>query len=136
MENNKKLLAFQALFLLFFLVIALGSATNNSVVKESSNWQEEEKEVMNSWVGASKAQLIQSWGPPNRTTDDGQGGEILIYDRTVTFPQMPGTVYSQPYGNNLYYTAPQSTTITRSRMFYVDKNGKIYHWMCQGRQGY
>ena len=98
-------------------------------------FKNKKKTTMNSWLGSTKAQLIQSWGPPTKVTSDAQGGEILIYDKTVKFPQNPGSVY-QGYDNSIQYTNPESTTITRSRMFYVDANGKIYHWLCQGRQGY
>ena len=102
----------------------------------TSGLGDKEKEVMDSWMGSTKAQLIQSWGPPTKVASDGQGGEILIYDKSVSFAQSPGQVYTQPYNNNVYYTNPESNIITRSRMFYINKQGVIYHWLCQGRQGY
>ena len=37
---------------------------------------------MNSWMGKTKAELFQKWGVPNTITDDGQGGEILVYTST------------------------------------------------------
>ncbi len=137
MKNIKKTWAIQAIVLISFLILALGSETAKESTSENDTqeWQEAEKKAMDSWMGSTKAQLIQQWGPPTKTTDDGQGGEILIYDRTVTFPQIPGQVYNQPYNPNLYYTTPQNRAVTRSRMFYVNKNGIIYHWLCQGREG-
>lgn len=91
---------------------------------------------MDSWLGSTKANLIQSWGPPNRTTNDGQGGEILVYEKSANLYQTPGTVYTQPYNNSIYYTQPRNNVVTRSRMFYINNKGVIYHWLCQGRQGY
>ncbi len=71
--------------------------------------------MMNSWMGATKSQLLSVWGPPDRVTSDGQDGEILVYDKTAS---MNGLV------------------LTRSRCFYFNKEGKIYYWLCKGRQGY
>jgi len=71
---------------------------------------------MDSWIGGTKAELIRKWGPPERITSDGSSGEILIYEFPIIFPE--------PYG-----------TIIRSRMFYVNKDGKIYQYMCKGRMG-
>ena len=40
---------------------------------------------MQSWIGHSKAEIIQSWGPPQGGyTSDGQGGEILLYNSSKT----------------------------------------------------
>lgn len=33
------------------------------------------------WIGESESTLIQSWGPPNQRTSDGDGGQILTYNR-------------------------------------------------------
>jgi len=101
-----------------------------------SDFAEEEQVTMNSWLGHSKQELILSWGPPTRVTSDYQDGEVLIYDRTVTLPAMPGHIQRTPFGSGLQYTNPMNLTITRSRMFYVNPQGKIYHWRAEGRQGY
>jgi len=134
MKNKKKSTIIQAIILISFLLLAYGSNTIDKSLG-FDNFQDKEKEVMDSWMGSTKAELILEWGTPTQTTSDGQGGEILIYDRTVAFPQTPGQVYTQPYDPNIYYSNPQSNVVTRSKMFYVDKNGIIYHWLCQGRQG-
>lgn len=86
---------------------------------------------MQSWVGSTKAQLYQSWGPPSQITDDGQGGEILIYSQNVNLGQQAGQIKSNGYGG-ISYTNPQQMGYTRTRMFYVDKNGVIYNWKWQG----
>lgn len=60
-------------------------------------------------MGATKQKLYLSWGPPARTTDDGNGGEILIYAHQVYVPEW-----------HMHYWD--------YKMMYVDQDGKIYHW--------
>ncbi|HEY2726381.1 MAG TPA: hypothetical protein VGI61_04355 [Parafilimonas sp.] len=81
---------------------------------------------MSLWVGKTKAELYQHWGPPNNKTDDGQGGEILIYSSVVNMGQNQGTLYNN--GNDLTYTTPQNRQYSRLRMFYVNSKGIIYSW--------
>jgi len=64
---------------------------------------------LNTWLGSSKHDLIMSWGPPDRTADDGDGGQILIYGHHVYAPNL-----------NLNYWD--------YKMMYADKDGKIYNW--------
>jgi len=88
-------------------------------------------QIMQSWVGHHKSELYQSWGPPTRITGDGQGGEILIYETYINTGQTSGEVRANPNGS-ISYTTPQQNGYTRTRMFYVDKYGKIYNWRWQG----
>jgi hypothetical protein len=74
-----------------------------------------QKEIMNSWLGSTKQNLVMSWGPPARTASDGGTGEILIYARQVYIPQ---------YNMNYY----------DYKMMYVNSDGKIYHWITQRQQ--
>jgi hypothetical protein len=110
-----------------FLLIFFSSCGTTSYLKS-------EQQSMESWMGLTKAELIHSWGPPARISSDGQGGEIYTYDKTVTMGQFPGNAYATNRG--ISYTNPMPATITRSRMFYIHASGIIYHWLCQGRQGY
>ena len=73
------------------------------------------QETMDSWMGNHKSELIKSWGPPNRYESDGAGGEILIYEKSVT----RGGVINGTYYENTSH--PYS-------MFYADKTGKLYYW--------
>ena len=50
----------------FFFLISSCTSTN-----KLSKTQEEERATMESWMGHSKAELIQSWGPPTKITSDG-----------------------------------------------------------------
>lgn len=68
-----------------------------------------QKKVLDSWIGSDKHRLIMSWGPPARTTDDGSGGEILIYARHIYAPNL-----------NLNYW--------EYKMIYANSEGQIYHW--------
>jgi len=111
------------LFVLLLLVL-YGCATTSKSPSE--------KEVMDSWLGSTKAELVLKWGPPVRIADDGQGGEIYVYEKQITFGQFPGSVKSTSTG--LSYTNARSATVIRSRMFYINKEGKIYHWLCEGRE--
>jgi hypothetical protein len=118
------------------MLFLAGCATSNQISENGdSGFQDKEKEVMDSWLGLTKQELIMAWGPPSKTASDAQGGEILIYDRTVTFPLLPGQIQPSPLGGT-QYTTPQSLTVTRSRMFYISNEGIIYHWLIQGRPGY
>jgi hypothetical protein len=69
-----------------------------------------EKEVLDTWLGHGKKDLIMQWGPPDLTTSDGDGGEIIAYVNQVYMPN---------YNVNYY----------NYRMFYVNREGKIYHWL-------
>jgi hypothetical protein len=70
---------------------------------------------MDSWMGNNQHNLILSWGPPARTTSDGDNGQILIYA-------------------NQFYYAQWNMTVYNYRMFYVDKDGKIYSWRTEHGQ--
>ena len=119
------------LLLLACVLATAGCATSN----KRSDFQETERATMASWMGHSKQELIQAWGPPTKTAPDMQGGEIWIYDKTVTMPGPPGQISPSPFGG-IQYTTPQSLTVTRSRMFYISGEGKMYHWRAEGRPGY
>lgn len=40
-----------------------------------------------SWVGANVSQLLQCYGPANRSTADGAGGRVFFYDMLGNNPQ-------------------------------------------------
>lgn len=72
-------------------------------------------EIMDSWIGSHKSELIKEFGPPNKYESDGLGGEILIYEKSATRGRI--------VGNNYY-----EKTITNSAMYYADEKGILYHW--------
>jgi hypothetical protein len=67
---------------------------------------------MSSWVGESKHDLIQRWGPPAETTSDGSTGEILVYARRV-----------------YYQLGATPVDYWEYRFMYVDRSGTIYNYL-------
>ena len=79
-------------------------------------------DVVNSWVGSTKVQLVQKLGPPTRIASDEAGGEIYIYELSAP-QQNPGRIYSS--SNHISYTTPQ--TQHGALMLFINKAGTIYH---------
>ncbi len=73
-----------------------------------------QKDIMNSWLGSTKQNLIMSWGPPTRTASDGGSGEILVYSYQGYYPGFNGQG-AFTYWDNKY--------------MYANSEGKIYYWM-------
>jgi len=117
--------------------------------------------TMDSWMGNNVNDLIASWGPPQQTMSDGQGGQILVYSSNVqwttpgravtnvagsanTYGNLNANTYGQntygTYSGNTYGSATATTTYTpaqtngyqRQRLFWVDSNGRIYRWSWKG----
>ena len=104
---------------------------------------------MASWMGHNVNDLIASWGPPQQTMSDGQGGQILIYSQarqwttpgqsttsTTGTANVYGNVYSaHGYGTSTSqttYNPPQTSGYSAQRMFWVDQDGRIYRWSWRG----
>lgn len=81
---------------------------------------------MNWWAGHDKKELVLSWGPPQEITSDFNEGEILIY-RWYASQQSLGAMLPL-FGGGTLYSAPQDTSYTRTRMFYINQEGKIYSY--------
>lgn len=79
-----------------------------------------QSDILDTWLDDSQANLIKSWGPPDSTADDSQGGRILIY--MVHFHD-DATSYVQ---NGEQITEPAVNYIRR-KMFYINLSGKIYY---------
>lgn len=83
---------------------------------------------MDSWIGSTKQNLMMSWGPPARTTDDGAGGEILVY---ATQGYIPPSTFYDGYGG---YSTKPGVSFWDYKFMWVNSEGKIYHWMVQRQQ--
>ena len=70
---------------------------------------------LNALIGKSKHELILQNGPPNRTTSDGAGGEVLVYSHGMTT------------GTFIYGMYVQNTSVQEIQIF-CDPTGKIYTW--------
>ncbi|MFH1902353.1 MAG: hypothetical protein ABIK26_08890 [Candidatus Omnitrophota bacterium] len=116
---------------------------------------------MDSWMGHNVNDLIASWGPPQQTMSDGQGGQIFVYSsavqwttpgRAVTNTRGSANTYgnlnANTYGRNTYgtysgntygsatstttYTPPKTQGWQRQRLFWADSNGNLYRWSWKG----
>jgi len=70
--------------------------------------------IMESWIGHQKSEIINSWGPPQRYSPDGKGGEILIYESS--------SALASPIGEMMI-----TQTITNYKQVYVNQKGTIYY---------
>jgi hypothetical protein len=86
---------------------------------------------MQSWVGRHQSELITSWGQPNNTDIDGQGGTILIYSQFVDLGYDPGHP-SDPFGR-YSFKAPRQKGYYKMRMFFINPDGYIYNYKWEGR---
>lgn len=100
-------------------------------------------DVMKSYLGAHRNDLIANWGAPQSVMSDGSGGEIWVYTEGRQWTS-PGFAQTNTYGNayaygNVYansyttYSAPQTSTWTVSRTFFINSSGIIYRYAWRGR---
>jgi hypothetical protein len=92
---------------------------------------DETKKVMDSWIGSHKSALVQAWGAPSRTTADGKGGEIFVYEKSITLGGSMATTTSSPdfgFGRtfNTYISNP--VAVVQYQEVFADPNGTIYYW--------
>jgi hypothetical protein len=79
------------------------------------------QDVVNSWMGSKKSEIIMEWGPPSGgVTSDGKGGEILIYNNMRTI------YMKNPYAPS-GFSPTIGKTINNYRQVYCDPNGTIYY---------
>lgn len=96
---------------------------------------------MASWVGHDSNELIAAWGPPQQVLDAGQGGQIFVYSYNRQWTS-PGTAYTTGSatvsGNYVYgqatttYQPPQTHGYAAQRMFWIDRNRRVYRWSWSG----
>lgn len=81
-----------------------------------------QQQVLDTWMGHHKSELILNQGPPQRTASDGNNGEILVYANQIS--TSGGTFYS----DNGSASSNQEKMYWKYTMFYADSEGKLYHW--------
>lgn len=114
-------------------------------------------DVMKSYLGAHKNDVIANWGAPQSVMSDGSGGEIWVYseNRQMTTPGYTqtnsygsantyGNAYANPYGasysGNTYYngssysthTPARTTSWSVSRTFFINSSGIVYRYAWKG----
>lgn len=80
---------------------------------------------MDSWMGATKKELLMSYGPASRTTSDGDGGEILVFSDQVVHDN-PSLVSDGNGGLQVQQNMPY--VYYRHKMYYINSSGRVYHW--------
>ncbi|MBC8551243.1 MAG: discoidin domain-containing protein [Candidatus Marinimicrobia bacterium] len=105
----------------FFSLILIISCTNTA-------------DILNTWLGLSKHDLIVGWGPPLRTEPDGKGGEIAVYAKQLYEDGTTGYSWTDKKGTT-YTTAPEAGYhYWRWYYFYINAQDKIYHWRYEDNQ--
>lgn len=98
----------------------------------------QQSELMESWIGQHQSDLIASWGPPQQTIDDGEGGRILVYTTTRSYAS-PGSattsVSESPSGGSARttYDPPRTVSFTTDRMFWIGPTGHVERWAVRDR---
>lgn len=100
------------------------------------------KEIMDSWKGHHVSSVIRSWGPPQQRVPDGAGGQIYIWKNRIHLQLANATqetqatvthdAYSSTLRSKTTYTPPLVVEGDRVRMFFIDSQGIIYHWVAKG----
>ena len=93
--------------ILVIMLIALSIPGHATGRRKLEKIKEKVSKTMDSWLDHSKHELVLSWGAPDRVSDDGASGEILVYASPFYY-----------YGSDFYYY----------KMFYVNSSGNIYSW--------
>ena len=104
----------------FIIFILVSNDCQAQLFSNKKKQAEENQKIMDSWLGHTKAELIRTWGVPSNRTDDGQGGEVLIWEYSRSTGMVVSGVYIQR--NNVDY-----------KEMFADKEGKIYYWRTGSR---
>lgn len=130
-------------FLILSLVAISGCAT-----------QAKFAEHMDTWVGATEAQLVGNFGPPQSSYVVSDGSKVIGYTRNSTM-QMGGGTVMQPvtthstatvyggYGGPVYGNGSSTTYVpvqqpaynielTCSLQFMISKDGRVTSWSSSG----
>lgn len=90
----------------------------------------------NSWIGVSLADVYKKWGAPTKAFPDGNGGQVVVYEKVSNYS---GGSYTPGYtitGYNVFGQAVNSETVqakdtrwasqyVETTTLFVDKNGIV-----------
>ena len=115
----------------FLSIIILG------LLLEGCATQSNYKALLDTWVGGTEDQLINSWGPPNGLYNKPDGGKILTFawSGSYSLPGYPSTSSSTNMGVTTTVTTVPSDTIIQTGCktnFYFSPEGRITTWRFQG----
>jgi hypothetical protein len=111
--------------IILFAVFAISCGTNSKTPRQPR--KSKLQITMESWVGHSKAEIINSWGPPTSTYNMGDGNLILTWENT--WQTGGGSTYYDYFGRQ-QYNAPQYSKCKKS--IYINSSGIIYSWRYEG----
>lgn len=92
---------------------------------------------LNSWMGASEANLIRSWGVPKNVFNSG-GRRYFVYNssRNIYIPGTSPTYTTTIYGNTAYTTSSGGSSPTNINMqcetTFEIQNGRVSSWRYRG----
>ena len=113
-------------------------AMQTAIMEAAKEAGKRQTAIMESWKGHSIAQLIRSWGPPQKIVSDGADGKIYIWTEPVDITLAPGslkregTYTDDGYTEDIRIEPPVKIEYDRVRMFWVNSRGIIYHWKWKG----
>jgi hypothetical protein len=82
---------------------------------------------INTWIGRSMKELVQTRGNPDRYETDGKGNRVLVYEWTwESTYETPGRAWRDASG--LRWTNPKTETILHRerRAYYVNREGIVF----------
>jgi len=97
---------------------------------------------LRTYIGVHKSTVVIKLGPPERTTSDGSGGEILIYDNFVPIKAMAASISSEQFLSHFrstYFSTTSGVTNTTYNpgykeymrvSIYTNQNGSVYLVRC------
>jgi len=120
--------------------VVLGALLAAGLVSCSTVYVSVEPEANAKWQGKSHAEIVQTYGAPNRVDEDGLGGKILVYEETRIVqssvaqstpaygPYRPGLwgfyhQMSQPINTTVSTTAETETDYAH---FFINEKGICY----------
>ena len=116
----------------FLVGVILGLTLNGCATQ--SNY----KALLDTWVGGTEDQLVNSWGPPNGLYNKPDGGKILTFAWSGSY-YLPGDT-STSSGSTHDGVITTTTTVSPDRYistgcktnFYFSPEGRITTWNFQG----
>jgi len=111
------------LFVLLAAMVALSSCATSHLVSQEAN--------MNAaWVGKTHADVIKTFGAPDREATDGNNGMVLIYEQIYTRSHTSSYGYGGPWGPWGGPWGPDiNTTVYTDKdyvHFYINPTGNVY----------
>lgn len=80
-----------------------------------------EDAIFNKWIGHTKSELINAWGQPDSSRENGRNGEILIYKEGIDYK----SVMNEKYTGKQY---------SFRKEMYINADSVIYYWKAWRRK--